>query len=145
MGVPFTPFRCSPLDFINPFPPFFQTSVVCAGLLLAEMLLLFLWHGSQQAIQQRWQSYSIRTLCLLVLGGTLWSPGLAWWLWGQSSSFKGWCTIGNVPLPQFQAFQATQSIIPMTGNITMALLIASAAVMALLLSRKRGMSAGTFI
>jgi hypothetical protein len=78
MDIPFTSFRCSPLDFINPFPPFFQTSVVCAGLLLAEMLLLFfIWHGSRQAIQQKWLSYTIRTICFLILTGTLWSFGLS--------------------------------------------------------------------
>jgi lysylphosphatidylglycerol synthetase-like protein (DUF2156 family) len=138
MDIPLTPSRCSPLDFINPFPPFLQTSIVCTGLLLATTaLLLFIWHGSRQALQQQWLGYAIRTICLLVLAGTLWSLGLSAWLWAQSSSFIPWCAlVFDRLLPQSHALQAAQSIVPMTGTITMALLIAGATAMALLLNRE---------
>ncbi len=146
MGVLFIPFRCSPLDFINPFPPFFQTTAVCAGLLLAATaLLFFIWHGARQALQQRWLSYTTRAIGLLTLIGTLWSLGLSGWLWAQSSSFIPWCVpVFDRLLPQSHALQAAQEIVPMTGHVTVALLITGAAAMALLLSSKpRNESVGT--
>jgi hypothetical protein len=134
------PALCIPQDFINPFPPLLQAAAVCAGLLLAATaLLLFAWRGRRRAIQQWWLRYAVRTGSIIVFAGMLWSLGLALWLWGVNSSFKGWCSIGADPrlATQFQALQTAQSIVPVTTNLTIAaLLVALATALAILLSRK---------
>lgn len=96
MIFPFVPIRCTPSDFINPFPPLYVTTAVCSALLLLQLLVLFLASKDAPAtLQGRWQHWAkllpLPSLLLVSAGTALGAGGLTVWIWLQSRSFIGWC------------------------------------------------------
>jgi hypothetical protein len=120
--LPLVPVRCSPSDFINPFPPLYVTTAVCSVLLLLQALLLFLTSKvSLVAPQHRWQHWAkpLPLLLLLTAGAALGAVGLTVWVWLQSRSFIPWCAGFAIDLSgQEAAYRAAQDGARVTVIVT---------------------------
>ena len=142
MIFPLVPVRCIPSDFINPFSPLYVTTATCSGLLLLQVLALFLISKSTLAtFQRRWQNWAkpMPLLLLVSAGATLGAGGLTVWIWLQSRSFIPWCAGFVINLSgQAAAYHTAEDGVQITVKATACLLLAGLIAVLLMRWQRRG-------